>query len=349
MNVRSEIRDAPRALKETLQKGRPEYEALVRQTRWGDGPVYMVGDGSSYVAALTGACAFECLLGWPVVASRAADFVAYSASVIRPRSVLLVLSPSGESDETLEAAREARSRGSVLLALTSTATSRLAEMADGVFLLRTGEESAAGLKTVLCQQAAMSFIGLVAARALKRHHQQLDVLEREFRNLPEQAEWILTRLTDAVRSFAAELQSVSSLLLVGAGFYYPCALQAAPVFERLTSVRAEGIEATEFLGGPSRLRDPNAAALFLSGSRCRLKKKIHESARGAQKAGVKVFAVTDTNDRELSEISTLAVLLPSVTEMVGSTLTLLLVQWLACCLWREQAAAPKRSPSSPHA
>lgn len=333
MDLRTEIRNAPRAMRETLEKGRPEYEALVRQIRWGDGTVYMVGSGSSYVGALTGARAFEELLGWPVVARRAADFSVSSASLIRPRSVLLAISPAGESDATLEAAREARSRGAVLLAVTANPDSPLAEMADGVFLLRTGEGPGGGITAVLCLQAALGYLGLVAARSLKRHHQKLDDLEKDFEKLPAQAEWVLNNLSDAARALAAELKGLAAVLLVGGGFYYPAALHAAHFLNHLTPVRAEAKEATELLEETSTAQ-LSGTVLFLSSSRCRMRRAVHACAKSVKGAGGKVIAVTDSNDRELSNAAGLAVLLPLLFEMPGSTLSLLFLQWLACCLAR---------------
>lgn len=341
MDLRTEIRNAPRALRETLEKGRPEYEALVRQTRWGNGTVYMVGSGLSYVGALTGARAFEELLGWPVVARRAADFSVSSASLIRPRSVLLVISLAGESDATLEAAREARSRGAVLLAMTGNPASPLAEMADGVFLLRTGEGPGGEITAVLCLQAALGYLGLVAARVLRRHHQKLDDLEKDFEKLPGQAEWVLNNLLDAARALAAELKGLANVLLVGGGFYYPAALHAAHFLNHLTPVRAEAQEATEFFEETST-GQLSGTTLFLSGSHCRVRKAVHESVGRVKIAGGKVIAVTDSNDRELSDAATLAVLLPSLFEMPGSNLSLLFLQWVACCFARGERTSEQR-------
>ena len=66
-DVRRQFLDLPRALREILEKGRPEWEELVRRARWGELPVYMVGCGASFAVGLAGAYAFESLLGWPVV------------------------------------------------------------------------------------------------------------------------------------------------------------------------------------------------------------------------------------------------------------------------------------------
>lgn len=330
MDVRQEIRDAPRVLKETLEKGRPEFEALIRRTRWGEGPVYIIGSGVSYHAALAGRLGFEELLGWPVVARRSAEFAAYSASLIRPRSVLLAISPSGESEETVAAARQARARGAVVLALSQNTASPLAEAADGVFQIRAGEASAGSILSGLCLHAAAGYISVVAAQVLKRHHQKLDSLENEFHKLPEQAEWVLTQLSGAARSLAGEIKGLSRLAMVGGGFYYASALQAAAEMDRRAALHAEACEVSDGVDRGAFAKETQSAILFLSGSRCRLKKEIHAAAQRAKVAGLRAFAVTDANDRELSERAELAVLLPPVGEATGSTLALLFLQWLAC-------------------
>ena len=330
VDLRQQILDSPRALRETLEKGRPEFESLVRRVPWGGGPIFMVGAGSSYVAALTGAYAFEVLLGWPVIARSSLDFEAYAASAMRPRSILLALSNSGETSATLDAARAARNRKAVVLALTNNPGSSLAALADMVFLLRAGESGVANFQTVLCQQAALGFISLVAAKTLKRHHHQLDVLEREFTNLPAYVEWTHVQMLDAVRALASEIKNATSLSVVGGGFYHPVALQSAHLLKETARLPARGFDEDSFHEGARSSVPGDSALLVLSGSHCRAKKKIHALAARARKTVTKTLAITDGNDRELQNSSTLSVLLPELTEMVGSTLALALVQSVAC-------------------
>lgn len=353
MDFKQEILDMPRVLREMLEKGRPEYEALVRKTRWGDGPIYVIGGGACAPVGLTAAYAFEGLLGWPVVTRPAKVFATYGAALLRPRSILLVLCEAEESEETLETARLARSRGATVLALSHDPMSPLAQMADGVFLLRLGEEAGGGVKGLISAQAALGYISLVAARSLKRHHPQLDVLEQEFEKLPGHIEWVLSQMPDAVRSLASELKGLRRLRLVGAGFYHAAALEAAFLMTRLAGLEAEGFESSEFRSGVLPGLEREAVVVFLSGSRCRLKREVHQAAAQARIAAAKIISVTDGNDRELADRSTLAVLLPILTEMVGSTLALTLLAWVAAQVAREQgrdssranAKAPIRSGS----
>lgn len=329
MDLHQQVLSGPRDLRETMEKGRPEFEALVRRVRWGDGPLFVVGTGPSYFAALTAMYAFEGLVGLPVIVRRAADFEAYAVSVLRPRTLVLALSNSGETPATLGAARAARARGAVVLAMTNHPASTLARAADLVVLLRAGETSETHLSTILCQQAAAGYLALVAARVLKRHHHHLDVLEDEFAQLPAHVERIQTHLQDAVQAMAAELKNLSSLSVVGGGFYFPIALQAARLLNENSRLHTEGMDEGAFRAQAPVPGTAADAVLFLSGSHCRVKKRMQAISAEAQKAGMKTFSVTDANDRQLQETSSLSLLLPELTEMVGSTLTLALVQSLA--------------------
>lgn len=343
MDSRQVILDLPRALRETLERGRPEYEALIRRTRWGDGPLCIVGRGSSLFAGMTAAYGFESLVGWPVLVRDAAEFSAYGLGVLRPRSVVLAISRSGESPQTLEAARAARSRGATLLAVTHQAESTLASLADGVFLLHGGEAGKGARKSAVCLHAALGYGSLVAARVLKRHHPQLAALESEFGKLPEQVEWVLTQLGEAVRPFAAELDGLESVSVVGGGFFQPIAAEWARQLRNETGIRAESPALQEDETELLRHAAAGRAVVFLSNTRCRVKKTVHELAARVEKSGVKTLTLTDRNDRELQDHSTLAILLPVLHEMTGAVLTLALLEWVTV------HAAGGRGPSSGHA
>ncbi len=346
MDLKQEILDIPRALSETLGKGRAEYEALVRRTRWGDGPLYVVSGGASF-AGLTASYAFEGLLGWPVVTCAAEVFRAYSLAAVRPHSVVLVVSASQDGEEMLEVARAARSRGAQVLALTGNPTGALAQAADGVFLLRAGEETLWGVKPLACAQAALGYLSLTTARVLKRHHPEFDLLEEEFQKLSSSVQWALGQVPDAIRSLASEIQGSPQVVSAGAGFYHPVALEWARLVRSVASKKALGCDVGELDGGMLRTLDPNAAVVFLSGSKCRLRKQVRQAANVARKAGAKIIALTDSGDRELASYSTLAAFLPPLTEMVGSVVAFVLLAWVTCQVALATRERPERRSPRP--
>ena len=329
-NVRQEVLEIPAALRETLIKGHAEFEALIRATQWGQGPLYIVGSGRSFIAGLAGARAFEATLHRPVICRPANDFRAYSTALIQQHPVLLAISYSGAENEILEAAHAARRRGAKVLAVTGSTTNELATISQGVFLVRAGEEAGLGVKVSVCEQAAITYISLLTARLLQRPDTRIASCLMEFEKLPEQAEWVLLKIQDAIRSFAAELNTAKSLIVAGAGFYHPVALQWARLVAQLGTIRAVVADPSDFLQFFSDVREPEPSLVVLSGSQCRLKRELQEFVASSRKSIPRILTITDANDRDLIDASSLAVLLPPLEEMIGSLLALIALCSAAC-------------------
>ena len=329
-NVRQEVLEIPAALRETLIKGHAEYEALLRETRWGQGPLYIVGSGRSFIVGLAGARAFEAALARPVICRPANDFRAYSTALVQQHPVLLAISYSGGEHEILEAVRAARRRGAKVLAVTGSTTNELATISQGVFLVRAGEEPGFGVKVSVCEQAAITYISLLSSRLSQRPDARVASRLMEFEKLPEQAEWVLLKIQDAIRSFAAELNTAKTLVAAGAGFYHPVALQWARLMARLGTTRAVVADPGDFLQFFSDVREPESSLVVLSGSQCRLKRELHEFVASSRKSISRILAITDANDRDLIDSSSLAVLLPPLDEMIGSLLALIALCSAAC-------------------
>jgi glutamine---fructose-6-phosphate transaminase (isomerizing) len=323
MVTKQEIVNLPRALADTLEKGRPEYEAVLRRTRWGEGAVYLLGDGAARSASLTGVHAFETLPGWSAVARSPAAFAAYSMTLLRPGLVVIAISPSGESSPVSEVARSARERGATLLILTNKPESPVAGIASGVFRLRTESEgSGAGV----CEQAAMSYLGLSAARVFRKHQAQFEVMAEEFRRLPEVIEWMLHQMSDAVTSVVSELATSRRVYVIGGGFYHPSALQAEHLFREVgLCVQALDPAESGFVDRPDR----DSVVLVISSSRCRVKNGIQAALKRIRDSGVRILSITDSNDRDLNGISALAMQLPNLTEMVGAVAASFLIHCVA--------------------
>jgi glucosamine--fructose-6-phosphate aminotransferase (isomerizing) len=325
MNTKQEILTLPKALADTLEKGQPEYEGLLRRTRWGEGPIYLLASGTSWHASLTGVFAFETLLARPAVARAPAVFAAYSMSLLGPGVVVIAISPHGESSAVLDVARSARVRGASLLVVTAKPETTVAKMAGGVLRLRTDSQ---GSGAAVCEQAVMGYLALVAARIFRKHQPQFEVLGKEFGGLPGAIEWVLHQMSDAVNSLASELTAFRRVYILGGGFYYPSALQAEHLFRELGG-DAKALDPVELGTRSMDLHNGDSVLVAISGSRCRLRKGIHEALERVSHSGVKILAITDNNDRELTQLSQVAVLLPNLTEMIGAVLASAVIHCVA--------------------
>jgi glucosamine--fructose-6-phosphate aminotransferase (isomerizing) len=324
--IRQQFLTLPRALRETVEKGWSEYIALVRRTRWGEVPIHIVGAGASFSVGLAGAYSFESLLGWPAAVRTPEEFQAYSQSALRPRSILIVISWEG-SVGLLELVRASKARGATVLALTGDAQSPLAKAVDGVLLARGGEEHRDPFTAAVCQLAALQGLVGLMARALKRPSPHIETLEAELRALPEHIDWVLTQLPDAVRSLAGELSRVGAVSVLAGGLYNPAALLAASGLRSLGQMCVEVFTPNELETCPTEVFEREGVVLVLSGSRCRVKKRIHDLIERSHRAGVKILAVTDHNEPEVTRRATLAILLPNLSEYVGSIVALTFVDW----------------------
>ncbi|MGA3328192.1 MAG: SIS domain-containing protein [Terriglobia bacterium] len=328
MGNRQQIQEIPGALRLTLEKAHAEYGAVLRRVRWGDGPVYVCGAGDCAALGLAAGYALEYFLGLPVVARPVEVFQSYAHSLLQPRSVLVLISAGGEWPEAQDLARDALERGCTTIALANTPDSPLVKLADHVFLT-PAEGDAESPAVTVCLHAALNFLAFEAMRVLKKPKPWWDLVEKEFNQLPEKLDWVFTQLSEVVRSVAAELARLPGLRIVGGGFYHYPAWQAARRMRFLAGLPAEAIEATDSWSGLAHFARRDDAILFLSGSQSKIKKLLHRSAAQARLNGARVLSLTDSNDRDLAEGSDLAILIPSLMEAPGCTLTMFMLEWLA--------------------
>ncbi|HKT12639.1 MAG TPA: SIS domain-containing protein [Terriglobia bacterium] len=327
MNIRNEIAEVPGALRRMQEEGRPLYDALIRRISWGERPIYILGDEACYPAALAGAWAFESFLGMPVIVQRAAVFNAYTSRTLARRSLVIVVAGPEVTEETLAACKRARSQGAKVWAVTAEPPGELAALADATVNDYSGGPAGDGPRSLICRHAALLFLAMAAARVLKSPGQARGSLEEELDQLPRHIEWVLNQISDAARALATAAANLPELDVAGGGAFYPVALEAAGALRQPGGPRLRGFEVLEFQQSRSQVLQPGAGVLYLSSSRCGLKTEVHRSVRELRQEGrQKIFALTDADDRALSERADMAVLLPVVPEAAGALLCLAFLQ-----------------------
>ncbi|MBZ5513650.1 MAG: SIS domain-containing protein, partial [Acidobacteriia bacterium] len=239
--------------------------------------------------------------------------------------------------------RSAKGRGATVLALTGNRQSPLAKAADGVFLARGREESRQDSTAAVMQLAAMHSLAVVAARVLKRPSPQTSLLEGELQALPDHVEWALTQLPEAVRSFVGQLFPACAISLVAGGLYYPAALLGARVLRSLGGRRVRVLAPDELAGDAAAPFKSGETIVVLAGSRSPLRKQVRAVVEKLQRAGVEILAISDHNEAEVTRRARLAVLLPNLSEQVGSIVALVFLDWVAGHL----AAHPTRQEPPP--
>jgi len=327
VNIRNDLSQIPDALRQMCKEGLPLYDALVRRFGWSQRPVFMLGDGPSYPAALAGAWAFQSLLGMPVVVERPRVFNAYTFRALAPRSLVIVVAGPHDGEDTLAAASKATRHGAAVWAITPDRASELAALADAAVTDYSVSPADEGSRSVFCRHAAMLFLAVAAARALKAPAKSPNPQQEDLTKLAGHVDWVLNQVSDAARALAKQMSALPGLYLTGGGAFYPVALQASKSLRRLGNVSALGVELLDFEQSLREITQPGSGIVYLSSSRCGLRQQLHRSVRNArQDAARKIFAITDGNDRQLSDRADMAILLPILTEAGAALLSLVFLE-----------------------
>jgi len=264
-----EIYEEPRTVRDTLrgrisESGRvilPDVRMTAEQ--WAKiRRISIVGCGTAYHAGLVGKRLLEQLLRRPVDATVASEF-RYSDPILDEETLVLLISQSGETADTLAAMRDGKKKGASTLAVVNVVGSTLAREADAVLYTQAGPEiGVASTKAYLAQLTALSLLAIYLAQ-----DNGLSVEERQrfvsaLQQIPGQIENILERAGD-VEKLAETLASHNSFFFLGRGYDYAAAMEAALKLKEISYIHAEAYAAGEMKHGPLALVEPGVAIVGL--------------------------------------------------------------------------------------
>jgi glucosamine--fructose-6-phosphate aminotransferase (isomerizing) len=219
--------------------------------------------GTSWHAGLLGEYLLEELARIPVDVQYASEF-RYKNPVIEDRTLILAISQSGETADTLAALREAKRRGAPTMGIVNVVGSTIARETDfGMYLHAGPEIGVASTKAFTSQIAALLLFALYLGR-----RRSLSVLEgrslvEALDRLPEQVESILAQ-TDEIRALAEEFADARNFLYLGRGYQFPVALEGALKLKEVSYIHAEGYPAAEMKHGPIALIDDDMPVVVLA-------------------------------------------------------------------------------------
>ena len=324
--LRNEILNLPRTLRETLEKGKREYDPVIRTTHWGDMPVTFAAPAAKLPLAEFMASAFGSLLGWPCVVQSAVDAGGSAGVRIRPKSIWFLIPERGESSELLPIAQSVRSQNGIALALVGEKSDPLAQAVDGAFVVNLGE-MLGRIGLPIGEQAVAGHLPLLVARTLKRPVPRFEALEKEFVQLPDHLERAFAQHADGVRSLAAELGRAKNLTIVAGGSYYCSAAGSADLLSRFAGIATRLLRVSEVPASTQVAPDHGSSVLVLTGARSPIKKQTLAVVQSAKRAGAKVLTLTDGNDPEVARHSAMTLFLPPLDEITGAILAHAVMAW----------------------
>ncbi|MBM3306464.1 MAG: glutamine--fructose-6-phosphate transaminase (isomerizing) [Candidatus Aminicenantes bacterium] len=290
--------------------------------------VVLVACGTSYHAGLVGKYLLETLGRVPVDVEYASELRARDFTMDRG-TLVLGISQSGETADTLAALRAVRDQARAVVAVTNSVNSTMAREADGVLNTHSGPEiGVAATKTFVGQMAALSLFALAFAQAKKTiGPEAVRPLIEELQRVPHKMETVLARAADIER-VARNFLSCEHYLFLGRWINFPIALEGALKLKEISYTHAEGYAGGEMKHGPIALIDEGMTTLALV-PRDRVYEKMLGNISEVQARGGRVLAVAFENDAKARNVAEEVFPIPEVHQLFSPFLTVLPLQLFA--------------------
>ncbi|MEO1236817.1 MAG: glutamine--fructose-6-phosphate transaminase (isomerizing) [Planctomycetota bacterium] len=295
---------------------------LVRAKR-----VILTAQGTAYHAGLIGEYLFEDLAKLPSVAHYASEF-RYRNPIIEDGSVVVAISQSGETADTLAALHEAKDRGALALGAVNVVGSTMSRETDAGVYLRVGPEiGVASTKAFVGQVAVLTMMALYVGR---RRYLAPDVVADYLTQLEAIPDHIATIVQQSVliRDAVEKVVDRDNWLFLGRGYSYPVALEGALKLKEISYIHAEGMPAAEMKHGPIALIDDGMPVVFVA-TRGSQYDKVISNIEEVKARGGRVLAVATEGDTQIEKYADFVFRVPHVAEALQPMLNVVPLQLLA--------------------
>ncbi|MEE9552785.1 MAG: glutamine--fructose-6-phosphate transaminase (isomerizing) [candidate division Zixibacteria bacterium] len=299
-----------------------QYEELHHINR-----VIITACGTSWHAALIGEYLIEEYARIPVEVEYASEF-RYRSPIIDPGVLVLVISQSGETADTLAAMREAKRKGATCLGICNVVGSTIARESDGGVYIHAGPEiGVASTKAFTSQIMVLSLITILLARMRSMSFEKGEELISALNDIPGEVKKILS-LNDEIKTLAEKYSDKNNFLYLGRGVNFPVALEGALKLKEISYIHAEGYPAAEMKHGPIALIDENMPAVVLAPKDSVYSKIISNMQEIKARRG-KIIAVATEGDERIPEIVDEVIYIPKVNDFILPIIGIIPLQLLA--------------------
>jgi glucosamine--fructose-6-phosphate aminotransferase (isomerizing) len=289
--------------------------------------IILTACGTSYHAALVGEYLIEELARIPVEVEYASEF-RYRNPPMDRNTIVLAITQSGETADTLAALRESKRKGHPTLAICNVVGSTIAREADGGVYLHAGPEiGVASTKAFTSQVAVLTMLALYLGRMRHLSSIQGTQMIKELRALPDAVRATLG-CHDTIKQIAQRYFRVNNALYLGRQYLYPVALEGALKLKEISYIHAEGYPAAEMKHGPIALVESDTPSIFLV-PRGSVFEKVMSNLEEIKARGGPVIAVTTEGDEEATARADDVVYVPDVPEYLQPIVAVVPLQMLA--------------------
>ena len=287
--------------------------------------IQIVACGTSLHAAMIGKYIIEDLCGIPVDVEPASEFI-YRRTITDKNTLVIGVSQSGETADTITAVRQAKALGSHILIVTNRPDSTMAREADSLIPVNAGiEVSVAATKSYVAQ--VLSFYLLAIYMAEVKGVNNLSVLKHELIVLPQKIEEVLAH-KDSIQVCAKKFANFKDFIFIARGINFPTALEGALKLKEISYINATGYTAGELKHGPIAMLDDSMPVLsiLMSG---KVYEKILSNSEEAKARNARMIALTDSTDEKLNDLFESIIRVPQIDELVSPVLAIVPLQLLA--------------------
>lgn len=323
-----EIYEQPRAIKETLRGRDGEASVFLeeigfsREDARSFDKVFIVACGTSHYAGMLGQGPIEEWAGIPVELDISSEFRyrlpsnRCSPSLMGPSTLVVAITQSGETADTLAALREARRQGAKVLAITNVVGSSASREADAVLYTRAGPEiGVVATKTFTAQMMALYLLAFHLADVKETLvAEQREALANELRLLSQKAARVLER-AEEMKELAVDFAASPNFLFLGRGCGLPVAMEGALKLKEVSYIHAEGYPAGEMKHGPIALIEKDLPVVVVA-TRSRVYEKIIGNIHEVKARGATVLALATEGDQEIAKHVDRVIYVPDTPEML---------------------------------
>jgi glucosamine--fructose-6-phosphate aminotransferase (isomerizing) len=330
-----EIHEQPRAIEDTLRSRIDKDGNVSLSGELGDSALYkavkqihIVACGTSLHAGLVGKFVIERLARVPVHVDYASEF-RYRQPLIEPGDIVIGISQSGETADTLAGMKEAKERGAHLLSICNVVGSQASRISDVVLYTHAGPEiGVASTKAFTTQLVALHLLALHLAKERNSlAPQDIRSYGCALRAVPEQLRKVLD-LSTIASSLAERFCKYPNFLYLGRGIHYPIAMEGALKLKEISYIHAEGYTAGEMKHGPIALIDKHMPVVVLAPRDSVYRKTMGNIEEAKVRDGI-VIAIATEGDTEIVEKADHAIFIPEVDEFIYPILTTIPLQLFA--------------------
>jgi len=322
--ILKEINEQPTAVRETIRSsfvgGDVRLDTASHLTEdiiKGLNKIFIVACGTSYHAGLVGKNAIENWAGIPVEVDISSEF-RYRNPIITKDTLVVAISQSGETADTLASLREARARGAKVIAISNVVGSSITREADGIIHTHAGPEiGVAATKTLVSQMAAIYTLALYLAQVREAMPKaEIDKLIAEVKALPDKIAAVLAD-TSVIEECARRFSECRSFLFLGRGIGVPVAMEGALKLKEISYIHAEGYAAGEMKHGPIALLE-KAVPVVVVATKGHTYEKVISNIQEVKARDSYVIAVATEGDEEIKQQAEYVFYVPETPELLSA-------------------------------